>query len=58
MDNYVLIYFGDETPETEAEHHAAMARRMNWFGSLAVSVVDVGNPIRPISIISAGGKIT
>lgn len=44
MANFVLLYSGGSTPETEAEQAAVMQAWIAWFSGLGSAVVDGGNP--------------
>jgi len=57
MGKYVLAYRGGTMGETPEEQQEAMTQWMNWFGSLAESVVDGGNPFGPGSRISPDGSV-
>jgi hypothetical protein len=56
MANFVLLYSGGGTPQTEAEQAAVMQAWTVWFARLGSAVVDGGNPFTPVakSIASSG----
>lgn len=58
MANYVLVYTGGSTPESEEAQAAAMAAWGAWFGSLGDAVVDPGNPFGPSASIASDGSVT
>jgi len=44
MSDFVLLYRGGSTPESEKERAAAMEAWTSWFGELGSAVKDGGNP--------------
>jgi len=59
MANFVLLYTGGNTPQSEAEGAAIMKAWMDWFGSLGSAVVDGGNPFTPIAkSIASNGTVS
>jgi hypothetical protein len=58
MANYVLVYSGGSTPDTEEAQAAVMAAWGAWFGGLGDAVVDAGNPFGPSSSIAPDGSVT
>ncbi len=58
MANYVLVYSGGGTPETEAEQQAVMAAWMSWYERLGAAVVDGGNPFGPSASVASDGTVS
>ena len=44
MSDFVLLYRGGSTPESDAERAAVMDAWTSWFGQLGSAVKDGGNP--------------
>jgi hypothetical protein len=44
MSDFVLLYRGGSTPESEAERAAVTDAWTSWFGQLGSAVKDGGNP--------------
>ncbi len=44
MSDYLLLFQGGSTPESEEEQKQAMDAWTSWFTSLGSSVKDAGNP--------------
>jgi hypothetical protein len=55
--NYVLVYKGGGTPDSEDEQRAVMAAWNNWYGSLGPAVVDGGNPFGPSATVAPDGTV-
>jgi hypothetical protein len=58
MANYVLIYTGGTTPESEKEQKAQMDAWGAWFGGLGDAVVDPGNPFGPSASLAKDGGVS
>jgi len=56
MGEYVLLYSGGRTPETEEEQADVMKAWASWFEKIGGAVRDQGNPFTPAakSIASDG----
>lgn len=58
MADFVLLYRGGSTPESEAEQAAVMQEWTSWFGELGAAVKDGGNPFTETAkSISPDGSI-
>lgn len=57
MANYLFVYHGGGTPETEEEGEKAMKAWMDWFEAMGPAVVDGGNPVGKSSTVMAGGEV-
>ncbi len=49
MADFVLLYRGGSTPESDEEQAAVMAAWTTWFGSLGSAVKDGGNPFTEVA---------
>jgi len=59
MANFVLLYTGGGTPQTEAEQAKVVKAWTDWFTKLGTAVVDPGNPTLPVAKrIASDGKVT
>ncbi len=58
MADFVLLYRGGSTPESDAERAAVMQDWTSWFGALGAAVKDGGNPFTETAkAISPDGSI-
>jgi hypothetical protein len=55
--NYVLVYKGGGTPDSEDEQQAVLAAWNSWYGSLGPAVVDGGNPFGPSTTVAPDGTV-
>ena len=55
MTNFVLVYTGDTTPESEEEQSAVMAAWGAWYEKMGEAIVDGGNPFSASKNVSAEG---
>lgn len=55
MPNYLYIYHGGATPQSEEEGQKVMAAWMNWYGEMGEAVVDGGNPVMQSYTVASGG---
>jgi hypothetical protein len=58
MANYVLVYSGGSTPDSEQEQAAVMAAWGAWLGGMGDAVLDAGNPFGPSASIAHDGSVT
>jgi hypothetical protein len=59
VTNFVLLYKGGgELPATPEAQQIAMEAWGAWFGSIAASMVDSGNPFGPSASSAANGAST
>jgi hypothetical protein len=58
MAKYLLAYHGGSMPETDAERGKILAQWEQWFQSLGSAVVDPGNPVARVNIVSDGGTVS
>lgn len=59
MANFVLLYTGGATGETESERQAIMQAWGTWFGRLGSAIVDGGNPFAPqVKTIASNGEVS
>jgi len=49
MADFVLLYRGGSTPESDEARAAVMAAWTAWFGSLGSAVKDGGNPFTEVA---------
>lgn len=56
MAQFLLLYTGGTSPQTEAEQAQVMQDWTDWFTALGEKVVDPGNPFTPAakSVASSG----
>jgi hypothetical protein len=58
MANYVFVYSGGSTPDSEEAQAATMAAWGAWFGGLGDAVVDAGNPFGPSASVAHDGSVS
>ena len=58
MPNFLLAYHGGSMPETPAAQEAAMTAWNGWFGGLGAAVIDGGNPVSQVKMVSANGAVS
>lgn len=58
MTKFLLLYEGGGMPESEEEQAIVLKAWENWYGKLGSAVVDPGNPVGPVSKITASGAVT
>lgn len=57
MPNYLFVYHGGKTPETQEEGERVMAAWGAWYGMLGDATVDGGNPVGQSHTVSAAGHV-
>jgi hypothetical protein len=55
MPNFVLVYHGGATAQSEDEIKEQMEKWMAWFGALGEAIVDGGHPFGGSKTVSSNG---
>ncbi|MEM6886537.1 MAG: hypothetical protein AAF636_00215 [Pseudomonadota bacterium] len=55
MPQFIYVYHGGKTPETEEEGKQEMAAWEKWFEGMGAAVVIPGNPVGMSKTVSASG---
>lgn len=55
MANFLLLYHGDSTPQSDEAKQQVMAAWTKWMADADGDLVDVGNPTSNVKVVSARG---
>ena len=58
MANYVMVFKGGGTPETEEQQKAVLAAWGVWYDSIGDRLVDGGNPFGPSAGVATEGTVS
>ena len=58
MPNYLFVYHGGSTPETQEEQANVIQAWMDWLGGMGEDAIDPGNPVGVSATVHPDKSVT